>query len=167
MVKWLGLVLGVLVFLLSCRSEGSAEPDIQVENVWSRPAAMGQMEGTESGQPGQGEMGMGRAMPGTGAAFMTLKNQGKEADRLMGARADVAQVVEVHETILEGDVAKMQQVTGGIELPAGGSVELTPGGYHIMLIGLKRDLKVGDKFPLTLIFETSQELTVEAEVREP
>ena len=58
-------------------------------------------------------------------------------------------------------------VQGGIEVPAGGQVELKPGGYHVMLIGLMRDLSDGEKFPLTLQFEKGGEVTVEAEVRQP
>ena len=100
-----------------------------------------------------------------GAVFMTLKNEGGEADRLLGVQTDVADVVEIHETVLEGDVAKMQRVTGGIEILAGSQVELKPGGYHVMLIGLSRDLAVGDRFAVTLSFEKSDDLTVEAEVR--
>ena len=62
---------------------------------------------------------------------------------------------------------RMQAVQGGIEVPAGGQVELKPGGYHVMLIGLTRDLTDGEKFPLTLQFEKGGEVTVEAEVRQP
>ena len=131
----LSLVVG------ACGSGGSAE--IEAEGVWSRPGVQGNM----------------------GAVFMTLKNEGGEADRLLSAQTDVADVVEIHETVLEGDVAKMQRVTGGIEILAGSQVELKPGGYHVMLIGLSRDLAVGDRFAVTLSFEKSDDLTVEAEVR--
>lgn len=62
---------------------------------------------------------------------------------------------------------RMRQVEGGIELPAGGQVELKPGGYHVMLIGLTRDLNAGEKFPVTLQFASGATLTVEAEVRQP
>jgi copper(I)-binding protein len=61
----------------------------------------------------------------------------------------------------------MQQVSGGIEIPAQDQVELKPGGYHVMLIGLLRDLAVGDRFTVTLNFEKCSDLTVEAEVRQP
>jgi hypothetical protein len=126
---------------------------------------MGKVEEMGAEQSGAGDMG--HKMAGTGAVFMTLKNEGREADRLLSAQTDVAQVVEIHETVLEGDVAKMQQVSGGIEVPAQGQVELKPGGYHIMLIGLLHDLAVGDRFAVTLDFEKSDDLTIEAEVRQP
>jgi len=64
-------------------------------------------------------------------------------------------------------VMRMAQVEGGIEVPAGGQVELKPGGYHVMLIGLTRDLAVGEKFPVTLEFASGATLQVEAEVRQP
>ncbi len=163
MKRWLLLgLLGLLLLLAACQSEEPSGPDIEAEGVWARPAVMGDM-----GADQDGHGGMGGPMPGTGAVFMTLQNRGDEADRLMSAQTDVAQVVEVHETMIQGDVAKMQQITGGIELPAGGSVTLKPGGYHIMLIGLKRDLGPGDTFNLMLNFETSQDLNLEVEVRQP
>ena len=57
-------------------------------------------------------------MAGTGAVFMLLKNEGKEADRLVGGRTDVAKVVEIHETVMDGDVMKMQMLPDGLEIPA-------------------------------------------------
>jgi copper(I)-binding protein len=142
--------------MAACGSKAPAGPKVEVEDVWSRPGMMGQQSGAGS-----------HNMAGTGAVFMTLKNEGREADRLLSAQTDVAQAVEIHETVLEEDVAKMQQVSGGIEVPAQGQVELKPGGYHVMLIGLLRDLAVGDRFTVTLDFEKSDDLTVEAEVRQP
>ncbi len=151
------LVIGallILVGLTACQSKDSV-PQIEISDVWARP-----------GMAGEGGMGMGH-MAGTGAVFMLLDNQGQESDRLLSARTDVAQVVEIHETTIEGDVAKMQQVTGGIEIPAQGQIVLKPGGYHVMLIGLLRDLAVGDQFSLTLAFEKSGDVTLQAEVRQP
>ena len=90
---------------------------------------------------------------------MTLVNEGREDDRLVAAQTDVAATVEIHQTTMDGDVMRMQQVAA-IEIPAGGQVELEPGDYHIMLIGLHRDLAVGDRFSVTLTFEKSGTLTV-------
>ncbi len=160
MAKWgVGrrLVIGTLLIvvgLAACQSK-DAGPKIEISDVWSRP-----------GMAGEGGMEMGH-MAGTGAVFMLLDNQGQESDRLLSAHTDVAQVVEIHETTIEGDVAKMQQVTGGIEIPAQGQIVLKPGGYHVMLIGLVRDLAVGDQFSLTLNFEKSDDVTLQAEVRQP
>ena len=110
---------------------------------------------------------MDHAKSGTGAVYMKLVNAGQEADRLVSAHTDVAEVVEIHETRMEGDVMMMQMLPDGLEIPAQGEVELKPGGYHVMLIGLKRDLKEGDQFTLVLEFEKSGTMTVEPKVRQP
>jgi copper(I)-binding protein len=148
------LLVGVLV---ACGAP--LGPSIQARDVWSRPAmVVAESEGSSEG-------GMG--MAGTGAVFMTLSNEGREADRLVGGRTDVAEVVEIHESIMEGDVMKMQMLADGLEIPAQGEVLLKPGGYHVMLIGMKQSLEVGDKFTIDLQFEKSGTITVEPEVREP
>jgi copper(I)-binding protein len=67
---------------------------------------------------------------------------------------------------MEGDVMKMQMLSDGLEIPAKGEVLLKPGSYHVMLIGMKRDLNVGDTFSLELQFEKSGTMTVEVTVRE-
>ena len=86
---------------------------------------------------------------GTGA-FMQLTS---ETDtKLVDADSPVAKYVEVHEMAMEDNVMKMRQIQG-LELPAGQTVELKPGGYHIMLIDLHGQVKEGEQVPLTLIFE--------------
>ena len=86
--------------------------------------------------------------------------------RLVGASTPVAAVGEVHEMRLEGDVMKMRLLKGGLELPAGKTVELKPGSFHIMLMDLKTSLTKDTTIPLTLVFldakgvESKTELTV-------
>jgi periplasmic copper chaperone A len=98
----------------------------------------------------------------TGGGFMKLVNAGGN-DKLLSATAEVSKTVELHEMRMEGDVMRMRQVDG-IELPAGKTVELKPGGYHVMFIGLKAPLKVGDSFPMKLKFEKAGEATVSVSV---
>ena len=148
-------ILLLMVVLGACGAPSG--PSIQAEEVWARPA----MAATEGDMTGEG-MGMA----GTGGVFMLLKNEGKEADRLIGGQTDVAKVVEIHETVMSGDVMQMQMLANGLEIPAGGEVLLKPGSYHVMLIGLERDLKVGDTFTLDLQFEKSGTMTFEVTVRE-
>jgi copper(I)-binding protein len=163
MISKTGLVLLVFVGILTaCGQPASSGLQIEVQDVWSRPAVA--MEEMPSDESSEGEMGHG--MGGTGAVFLTLMNKGQEDDRLVAAQTDVAATVEIHQTTMEGDVMRMQPVSA-IEIPAGGQVELKPGDYHIMLIGLHHDLAVGDRFSVILTFEKSGTLTVEAEVREP
>ena len=142
------LALSLLWILAACESQTPAVPKLRAENVWSRPA-----------------MAMGHEMGVTGVVYMTLVNEGRGADRLIGAQTDVGTTAELHQTTMEGAVMKMKPVSNGIEIPAGGQVELKPGGYHMMLINLRRNLKLGDRFAVTLKFEKSGTMTVEAEVR--
>jgi len=153
----------VLVAVTVAACGAPSTPQIRAEEVWSRPAvAMG-----DAGESDASGSGMSPGMGGTGAVFMVLANDGREADRLVGGKTDVAQVVEIHETRMEGDVMKMQMLTDGLEVPARGQVELKPGGYHIMLIGLQRNLDAGDTFTVELLFEKSGSLVVEPVVRQP
>lgn len=99
-----------------------------------------------------------------GVGFMTLRNAGGAADRLLGALSPLAGRVEMHVTRREGDVMKMRQVEA-FEIPPGGSFELKPGGAHLMLTGLERPLKQGERVPLTLRLEKGGELQVELEVQ--
>lgn len=83
-------------------------------------------------------------------AFMQLTAQSDS--KLVEVKSPVAGVVEIHEMAMEKDVMKMRQVPG-VALPAGKAVELKPGGYHVMLMDLKAQVKEGDTVPLTLVFE--------------
>lgn len=88
--------------------------------------------------------------------------------RLIGARSDVAQNTEVHEMAMQGQMMRMREVAA-VPLPRGQAVALAPGGYHVMLIGLKRPLSAGEQVALTLVFEDAggkrSEQTVQAPVR--
>lgn len=100
-----------------------------------------------------------------GGGYLKLANKGA-ADRLISASSPAAGAVEIHTMSMEGDVMKMRQVDA-IELATGQTVELKPGGYHLMLMGLKAPLKAGDKLPLTLKFEKAGEVVVTINVEEP
>ena len=100
-------------------------------------------------------------------AFMKLT---AESDaKLVGAQFDGAGVTEVHEMTMEGNVMKMRAIPG-LRLPAGKTVELKPGSYHVMLMDLKQQLKKGDLVPLTLKFEgkdkSVETIQINAEVRD-
>jgi copper(I)-binding protein len=98
----------------------------------------------------------------TGAAFLVIHNSGP-ADRLLAVAGGIAERVEIHTHMMEGDVMKMRRVEA-VAVPAGGTANLAPGSFHIMLIGLHAPLKEGDRFPLTLTFEKAGEVTVEVAV---
>ncbi len=99
-------------------------------------------------------------------AFMQL--QATQAMRLVEARSPVAGVVEIHEMTMVDNVMRMRAVPG-LELPAGKAVELKPGGYHVMLMDLKGQVKEGQSVPLTLVVEgrdkKRQTVEVKAQVR--
>jgi copper(I)-binding protein len=93
-----------------------------------------------------------------GAVYATLT--AATADRLTGASTPVAASVQVHENIHDNGVVRMRELEGGLPLEPGKPVTLAPGGYHLMLIGLKQQLKPGDSFPLTLSFANEPPVTV-------
>jgi periplasmic copper chaperone A len=96
--------------------------------------------------------------------FMTLTNPSKEAHALVSAQSPAAKKVELHTTVKEGEMMKMRPVDR-IEVPAGGTVKLMPGGLHVMLIGLNGALAAGDDVDLTLSFEDGTQTKVKAPVR--
>jgi len=87
-------------------------------------------------------------------AFMTIKNQGTETDRLLSASSPVAGLVEIHEMAMDGGMMKMRAIKG-LDVKPGTTVEFKPGGYHVMLEDLKQPLKEGDRIPVRLTFEKS------------
>lgn len=103
---------------------------------------------------------------GNSAAYMLIHNHGGEADALISASSDVAEAVELHLSQMgaDGTMAMIQQEK--IDVPADGEVELKPGSYHVMLIGLKQDLMVGSEITLTLTFEHAGEVTLTVPVKD-
>ncbi|MBK8457931.1 MAG: copper chaperone PCu(A)C [Phyllobacteriaceae bacterium] len=97
---------------------------------------------------------------------MKIVNAGAAPDFLIGGSAEFADKVEIHEMFMEGDVMKMRPVEGGIEVPAGGEVELKPGGYHVMFIGMKKQLVVDTYEKVRLVFKNAGEVEVEFAVEE-
>lgn len=93
--------------------------------------------------------------------YFTVTNNGTSADRLVSISSDVSDKAELHEMAVKDGVMSMRPVTEGLEIPAGGKVELKPGGYHLMFIDLKRQPKQGEKFSATLTFEKAGSVTVD------
>jgi hypothetical protein len=99
-----------------------------------------------------------------GAGYLTIKNTGTTADRLVGGSSDAAAKFEVHEMSMDNGVMKMRPVQGGLEIKPGETVELKPQGLHVMFVGLKKPLKQGDHVKATLVFEKAGKVDVEFEV---
>lgn len=101
----------------------------------------------------------------SGGAYMTIKNAGSTADRLLSVSSTVAKKTHLHTTVMENNVMKMRPVDA-ISIPAGGMVELKPGSFHVMFMGLKQPFMEGDMFPLTLTFDTAGTLDIKVYVTE-
>ena len=137
------LALLPLLFLLAC---GPSGPDVAVSDAWARPAEAGRVT----------------------AVYLRLDNRGGAPDRLLGASTEAARAVELHESVADAQgVVRMRPAAEGLPIPAGATATLEPGGYHLMVVGLARDLRPGDRLPLTLRLERSGERAVQAEVRPP
>jgi periplasmic copper chaperone A len=131
----------------------------------AEPAAA---EGHEMSDTKAGELTIGNAfaratLPGAkvGGAYVTIANTGSEADRLLGGSTAVASHVEVHEMKMDGNIMQMRKLKEGLAIPAGETVQLAPGGLHLMLMGLKQPLKEGEMLPVTLEFEKSGKVELE------
>ena len=115
---------------------------LHIAHPWARSTAQGQRNG---------------------GAYLEIDNHGSTGERLLGVRGDVAESVQLHRMAMEGNVMRMREVKA-IDIPAGAKVALAPGGYHVMLLGLKAPLATGSSFPLTLTFEKAGEVTVHVHV---
>ena len=122
-------------------------------------APAGSQSGIEISAPFAHAAGAGE----TTAAYMSIKNSGMEADSLLNASCDAARMVQVMESKMEGDVMSMGDIPV-IDLPAGGTVELKSGGYHIMLMDLKQELKDGTTINITFEFAKAGKITLEVPV---
>ena len=101
----------------------------------------------------------------TGGAYVTVENKGATPDKLLAASTPAAKFVEIHQMSMNGGMMTMRAVQG-IEIKAGARIELKPGGYHLMLLDLKKPLRTGAKIPLTLVFEKAGKLEVSAWVED-
>ena len=106
---------------------------------------------------------MVRAVPmagGNGAIYFTVMNGTAQADRLVAVESDVAAATELHESIDENNVIRMEPRPDGFDIPAGGSVKLAPGGKHVMLTNVKHPLTEGESLPITLRFDHAAPMSV-------
>ncbi len=136
-------LIGALLLLGACSDTESA-PDLRLSDAWARETVAGQS---------------------ATAAYLTVANRGGDDDRLLSASVAPPASASLHTTDRSDGIARMRPASSGLEIPAGGALELVPGGNHIMITGLDAPLRPGDSLELTLRFEQSDERMVEAEVR--
>ena len=106
-------------------------------------------------------------VPGQKATGAFMKITAKDGAKLVAASTPAAGVAEVHEMKMDGDVMKMRAVQGGLDLPAGKTVELKSGGYHVMLMDLKATLAKDSTVPLTLVFKDAKGVESKVELKVP
>jgi hypothetical protein len=123
-------------------AQTTAGTAISIHDAWTRPA-----------NPGVNDVG-----------YLAMTNNGRAADRLVSAASPIAAAVSLHQSQTIGGVTSMRAVDG-IAVPAGQTVVLAPGGFHLMFEGLKRPLKAGDHAPLTLTFAKAGLVRTEVTVR--
>ena len=99
-----------------------------------------------------------------GAGYMTITNKGAEPDRLLGGAVGFAQRFEIHSMAMEQGVMKMREVKDGLEIKPGETLQLKPGGYHVMFVDLKQPLAQGDRVKVTLTFAKAGTIDVEYSV---
>lgn len=136
--------LKALLVILALAGTALYAQTVEVKDAWVRTSVQGQKA--------------------TGA-FMNIT--AKDGAKLVAVSSPVAGVAEVHEMKMEGDVMKMRAVAGGLDLPAGKTVELKPGGYHVMLMDLKATLKKDSTVPMMLTFKDAKGVESKVELKLP
>jgi copper(I)-binding protein len=102
----------------------------------------------------------------TAAGYLTLRNDGAAPDVFLGARTTAARGIKLHSMTMAGGIMRMRPVDGGLTLPPSKTIVIGPSsGYHLMVIGSKHPLKVGDTLPAVLRFAKAGEIAVTFEVR--
>lgn len=120
----------LMAAVLAAVLPAAAQAGVAVSGAWTRPAAAGQ----------------------NGAGYLTIVNTGPGVQTLKGASSPAAASVGVHESVMTGGIMSMRTLSGGLTIAPGQSVTFGPGGYHLMLMGLKRPLKAGERTPVELDF---------------
>jgi len=136
-------ILSVVLLLAMPVAARADQPAIQLDHVWSRAAMAG----------------------GTGVVYLTITDSGAP-DALTGVASPVAATAELHRSFDDHGVMKMRSVAI-LKIAPGKPIMLTPGGFHIMLMGLKQDLKPGDSFPIALTFAKAGQISATATVGAP
>ncbi len=147
--RWLGssglalLCIGVgIVFLGTGVATWMRGGTLVVKDAWARPAGAGM----------------------TGAVYLTFENHSIQAETLVASSTVIADSVELHETVIENEIARMIPIPE-LPIPAGRTTTIDPGGYHLMLVNLHQDLDEGDTFPLTLHFASGLEVPLDVQVQ--
>jgi periplasmic copper chaperone A len=141
------LLIGAFVCTASAQAHDFSVGDLVIDHPYAPPTPAGARTGA--------------------VYFRSIRNEGREADRLLGGRTPVANSIEIHRSKMDGNVMQMRAVPA-LDLPAGATLRLRHGGdTHVMLLDLKTPLKEGERFPITLRFEHAGEREVMVWVQQP
>ena len=135
------LILAGLMLLASCSKSGP--PDLEISDAWARETVAGQT---------------------STAGYMTIANKGSGDDLLLSVAANAPTQASLHSTTTANGVSGMRPLPAGLAIPAGATVELKPGGTHVMLTGLQAPLRSGETLKLTLRFEKGGERRIDVRV---
>jgi copper(I)-binding protein len=139
----IGAVAVIASSLATARAEEVKAGDLVISQAWSRA--------TPSGAK-------------VGGGYITIENKGTAADKLIGASSDAAGSIQVHEMSMSGGTMQMRPLENGLAIEPGKTVKLAPGGYHLMMMDLKKPLKQGDKLSISLQFEKAGKVQVSFDV---
>jgi periplasmic copper chaperone A len=144
MKRILILALAGTLFLSACGATGKEGTDIEAHDYWARAALK----------------------DGNSAAYLLLHNHSANDDAVIGVSSDAANATEIHLSRITADGTMEMVKQESVALPADGEVEFKPGSYHVMLIGLKQDLKAGEEITLTLHFKNHEDIMLTVPVLE-
>ena len=136
------IVTSMLFLTLQCfnaRADDVKAGDLVISQPWSRATPAGAQ---------------------VASGYLTITNSGTAPDRLLGGSSEVSAKIDIHEMASNGGVMTMRAVDGGLALAPGATVTLAPGGFHLMLTGIMKPLKQGNRLPITLKFEKAGDVAV-------
>jgi periplasmic copper chaperone A len=138
------VVLLVMTAMAACSARvEQAEARLVISDTWVRPALAS----------------------GTTAAYLNITNNSDNPITISGVTADFADMIQIHQTVVENDMAQMQHTDNGLRIGAGETMRLEPGGYHIMLMNVQQALNEGETVTLSITFDTGETITVETPIR--
>jgi copper(I)-binding protein len=137
------LKLIVIFFLSLCISTPAMSSSIVIQDAFARAS-----------------IGLAK----NGVVFMSIYNRSDKSDQLLGVQTDIAKNSSLHSHLNNNGIMKMRRVAR-IAIPRNSNIELKPGGFHVMLMGLKKPLTEGNQFNLTLVFKNTGKLTVPVKIK--
>ncbi len=141
--EWIAAAAAFMLASTGAQAHEYKLGDVTIEHPWARPTA--------------GDTGLG-------AAYFVLKNGGEQPEVLKSVSSPDADIAQIHEHIHEANGVMKMRPAEGVTIPPGGTVAFEPGGYHVMLIGLKHNLEEGHGIPLKLTFEHAGSVDVEVKI---